>query len=306
MTRVSVIIPCYNRVQWIPEALRSVLDQSEADLEAIVVDDGSSINITAWADSDDSRVRFVRQENRGPAAARNRGIELARGDYIAFLDSDDRFLPGKLEKQLATMDAHPEVLLSHTSYEQINQAGERLAVVRSGRFTGGVYPNIYAGCPIATPTVMVRREALIHDARFDETARVAEDILLWARLAKRSQILGIDEILSQVRLHGRNASLDPTTQIAGLYNLLKRGVRQDPAVRFTARQQLTRRIYQFMASAYRKQGRKSMGTAYDTLAFLAWPFEARPLLRAAMLLPRSARRRLKSLLGIPGSVTKGP
>jgi glycosyltransferase involved in cell wall biosynthesis len=298
MPRVSVIIPCYNRVEWLREAIRSVLDQSEPDLEVIVVDDGSSIDITPWVESDDSRVRLVRQENRGPSAARNRGIELARGAYIAFLDSDDRFLPGKLKRQLATMDAHPEVLLSHTSYEQINQTGESLAVVGSGRFTGDVYPNIYAGCPIATPTVMVRRDALINDTRFDETVRVAEDILFWAQLARRSQIVGMEEILSQVRLHGLNASLNPVTQIAGLSNLLRRGVRRDPAVNFTARQQLARRIYQSMAVTYRKQGRKSMGRLYGALAFLAWPLETRLLLRAAMLLPGPARRRLKSLLGI--------
>lgn len=306
MPRVSVIIPCYDRVEWIPAALRSVLDQDEKDLEVIVVDDGSSMDIAPWVDARDARVRYVRQDNRGPAAARNHGLELARGDYVAFLDSDDRFLPGKLETQLARMASHPEVLLSHTSYARIDQAGEPLGISRSGRFSGRVYPEIYAGCPAHTSTVMVRRAALGPDARFDETARIAEDILLWARLAKHRPILGIDEPLSQVRVHPRNAALDPGSQIVGLRNLLIRGVRRDPALPLPVRQRLTRRLYSHMSFVYRQQGRRGMAAACSTRAFLAWPFEARLVRRAAGLLPTPARRRLKVFLGLPRSGDEAP
>jgi glycosyltransferase involved in cell wall biosynthesis len=298
MPQVSVVIPCYDRVEWIPEALRSVLDQSEKDLEVILVDDGSSLDLAPWVATRDSRVRYVRQDNRGPSAARNRGIDLARGDYVAFLDSDDRFLPGKLQRQLATMALHPEVLLSHTSYERIAQAGEPLDVVSSGCFSGRVYPDLYAGCPVHTSTVMVRRAALGPGVRFDETVRIAEDILLWARFAKHGPILGIDEPLSQVRRHPRNAALDPASQIVGLGNLLTLGVRRDPALPWVVRQQLTRRLYGYMAFMYQQQGRRGRAAVCRTRAALAWPFDARPIRGAARMLPAPARRRLKSLLGV--------
>lgn len=298
MPRVTVIIPCYNRMAWIPDALSSVLTQQAADLEVIVVDDGSSADLEVCCPGD-VRVRWVRQKNRGAAAARNRGVELARGDYIAFLDSDDRFLPGKLQRQVAQMDAKPDLLISHTSYARIDQSGTPLNTIRSGRFTGTVYPAIYAGCPISTSTVMVRRDALTREPWFDETARVAEDILLWARLAKRGPILGLDEVLSEIRIHGRNAALTPESQITGLRTLVTHGVRRDPGVDRVTRRQLTRRLYTHMASVYRKQGRHGMALACRAVAFAAAPAEGRAVRRAAWILPGLARRRLKSLLGIP-------
>jgi glycosyltransferase involved in cell wall biosynthesis len=299
LPRVTVVIPCYNRTAWIPAALSSVLAQTEPDLEVVVVDDGSRPPVDAWCPGD-VRVRWVRQPNRGAAAARNRGVAHAQSDYVAFLDSDDRFLPEKLERQLALMDANPEVLLSHTSYARIDPEGHRLATIDSGRFGEGVYPDIYAGCPISTSTVVIRRAAIAQGPWFDETAHVAEDILLWARLAKRGRILGLDEVLSEIRIHGRNAALTPRAQIVGLRTLLTHGVRRDPDVDYVSRRRLSRRLFTHMATVYRRQGRRGMGAACRLLAFAAWPPEERFLRRAAGQLPGPARRWLKAVVGGTG------
>ncbi len=115
----------------------------------------------------DKRVRYMFRKNRGCSNARNHGISLAQGRYIAFLDSADVFVPAKLEKQVSCMENNPGVLLSHTSYLRIDANGEYIKEVKSGTFSGKVYPNIMRWCPIATPTVMILREALGESLRFE-------------------------------------------------------------------------------------------------------------------------------------------
>jgi hypothetical protein len=218
---VSVVIPSYNTpVEWLSQAVHSVLGQTYPDLEIIIVDDGSTEPVARCLGIRDERVRCVRQENKGPAAARNHGIRLALGQHIAFLDADDLFLPTKLERQVAAMRLYPEVLLSHTSYQRIDVEGNYLQDVRSGTFSGMVYPEIIRCCTIATPTVMVRKDILGEKLMFDESLRVGEDVILWMRTAKESAILGIDEPLTKVRIHGNNAAFSSRAQITGLGNLI--------------------------------------------------------------------------------------
>src|SRR5689334_17679721 len=112
---VSVVIPAFNRAFILPEALDSVLAQTWKDFEILVVDDGSTDDSETALRPYVERfgVRFLRQANQGPAAARNRGIEAARGKYVAFLDSDDLWLPIKLSAQIPRMEAHPDVVMSY-------------------------------------------------------------------------------------------------------------------------------------------------------------------------------------------------
>jgi glycosyltransferase involved in cell wall biosynthesis len=102
MPKVSVIIPFQNRIPWLKEAVESVLAQTFQDFEIIIVDNAST---DAYEAPNDPRIQYIRQEDRGPAGGRNRGMDVARGDYIAFLDSDDLFMPAKLERQVAFMDS---------------------------------------------------------------------------------------------------------------------------------------------------------------------------------------------------------
>lgn len=226
----------------VKEAIESVLAQTYTDYEIIVVDDGSTDNTREVAATLSAKVRYVYQQNQGRSNARNHGIRLARGTYIAFLDSDDLFLPTKLEKQVALMERNPEILLSHTSYARMSAEREHI-VVTSGDFSGCVYPQVLLWCPIATPTVMIRREALGENTRFLEHISVGEDIILWAQLAKQSNILGIDEPLTKVRVREGNVAFDRQAQIAGLMNIIEYAVKREQSLRPATRRELLSGIY---------------------------------------------------------------
>lgn len=287
MPSVSVIIPTYNCASMLKEAIQSVLEQTYADYEVIVVDDGSIDNTCEVVNTfTDERIRYVFQENRGRSAARNHGINLAQGKYIAFLDSDDLFLPTKLEKQVSCMEKNPGVLLSHTSYLRVNVRGEFIAEVKSGTFSGKVYPNILRRCPTATPTVMIRKEALGENLRFEETIHIGEDVILWTQLAKKSKFIGITEPLTKVRIHGGNAAFDPKMQIVGLTNIIEYAIKRDPDLSFIVRPKLLLDIYLYIAWKYLHTREKTRSLKYLKLALLNQP----------LTLPFSVMRKLSHML----------
>jgi GT2 family glycosyltransferase len=171
---VSVVIPAYNAASWIAEAIESALDQSVPPREVIVVDDGSTDDTGRVADRFLPRVRVLRKPNGGPAAARNFGIAAASGTWIALLDADDRWLPQKLERQLAL--AGPDVALVHTL-----ETGEtRLEVPE--RLT---FEDLWQSNWIANSSVLVRREIVLALGGFDEDPKLksVEDYHFWLRLA---------------------------------------------------------------------------------------------------------------------------
>lgn len=218
--KVSVIIPFYNRFDKLSEALESVFSQTFRDFEIILVDDGSTGDIRRHVDISNPKIHYLKQKNKGPASARNMGIKYAKGKYLAFLDSDDLFLPSKLEKQVELMDQNPKVILSHTSYIIFdNKTKKDIEVVNSGTFTGRVFPWIMSNCSIATPTVMLRKENL-HNLLFDESKKIGEDIIFWSEIAKNSKILGIQLPLSKVRRNENSASVNIKAQIEGFTNIL--------------------------------------------------------------------------------------
>jgi glycosyltransferase involved in cell wall biosynthesis len=238
MPTVSVIIPTYNRASMVKEAIESVLEQSYQDFEIIVVDDGSTDNTREIVSGLSEKIIYLFQENHGVSSARNHGIQQARGKYIAFLDSDDLFLPEKLEKQVACMENNPEVILSHTSYQRIDIDGKYLKTVMSGTFSGYVYPKIIKRCTIATPTVLVRKTSTGPELKFQEEVFPGEDVILWIRLARESPILGIAEPLTQVRIHGNNVATDPCAQINGLKNIMEYTIKRQPSLSFLIRYKL--------------------------------------------------------------------
>lgn len=301
MTTVSVVIPYYNRPDWLREALQSVINQTFTDWEAIVVDDGSTEPPGPQALLD-PRIRYERQEHSGPSSARNRGLALASGDYIAFLDADDTFLPGKLALQLEALSAHPDAVLSHTSYERIAEDGHPLGEVQSGSFAGRVYPAIVLQCPIATPTVMVRADLLReHGLMFPEAMRFGEDTTLWIQIARFGEIAGIPEAMAKVRLHGRNAFADPQVQFAAGRVILNRAFQKDPSLGFVFR----RRAYAASAASagrmFLGQGANSRAVRCFATALVNWPFDRATLrLFVVLLLPGSVRGFLRRLVGRRG------
>jgi glycosyltransferase involved in cell wall biosynthesis len=219
---VSVIIPFWNEVSLALRAAHSALDQTHRRVEIVLVDDGSTEDISPLAAlaAAEPRVQLLRQANTGSAAARNLALGIVQGDYIAFLDADDRFLPHKIERQLEQMQQHG-ALFSHTSYYVTYPGRSRgLGLWRSGTFGGVCYPQILGGCPIAMPTVMLHRALVDEGFGFPANFRLGQDVLAWIDLAMRYTLLGIDEPLSIVEWSDDSAALHPTKQVLGLSGMV--------------------------------------------------------------------------------------
>jgi glycosyltransferase involved in cell wall biosynthesis len=218
----SVIVPFYNEVELARRAVDSVLDQIGARFEVILVDDGSTEDISPLQalSARDDRVRLLRQENAGPAAARNHGLLFAKGDYIAFLDADDVFLPHKISRQVSLMQRH-NALFSHTSY-YVTYPGKHsdLGIWRSGLQSGDCYPALVGSCGVATPTVMLHRSLIDEGFCFPVASKLGEDIAFWADVALRYLVLGIDEPLSIVEWSDSSAALSIEKQAEGLSGLI--------------------------------------------------------------------------------------
>jgi glycosyltransferase involved in cell wall biosynthesis len=198
---VSVVMPAYNVAWCIRSAVDSVLAQTCDALELIVVNDGSTDDTGAVLDHYRGRITVIDQDNRGMCAARNAAIRRARGDYIAFLDADDRWLPTKLAKQVSLLESHPEVGFCSTAARVEDEHGKLLNVwkCRSGRLQ--MLETLFAenaaiagGCS----AVVARRHLVEQVGMFDESLRGFEDPDLWIRLAAVSGYACIDEPLAVI------------------------------------------------------------------------------------------------------------
>jgi glycosyltransferase involved in cell wall biosynthesis len=207
---ISVVIPARNAAAYLPEAIASVRAQTFLDYEIIVIDDGSTDGTSQIA-AGFSGVRCLKQSNRGAAAARNAGIAMARGRYIAFLDADDLWLPDKLDKQAAWLAANPSVVWVYSDARVFDSAtrrticriGDRLHLHR-----GEILRPLLLCSFIPLATVVVHRAALIDAGLFDEALelRIGEDWNLWLRLAEEHTVGLIDEPLALIRMHASNTS----------------------------------------------------------------------------------------------------
>lgn len=208
---VSVIIPTYNRAHFIKAAIQSVLEQTYSNLELIVVDDGSTDNTHDVVKLiTDDRLLYIQQSNRGRSNARNHAISLARGKYIAFLDSDDIYLPNKIELQVNYLKNHSDVGMVYTSAYCINEQGEMLIHRYEANVSGFIYENIAFFVPvtITLPTVMTYKTVLNQVGGFDEKMHRFEDTDMWRRISKIYRINAIPEFTCLLRTHSDNALLN--------------------------------------------------------------------------------------------------
>ena len=255
---VSVIIPTYNRAQMLCEALASVRRQTVQDFEVLVVDDGSSDDTAAVAKAFAPQAIYLRQEHGGVAAARNLGIRSARASYIAFLDSDDLWLPHKLERQLAFLREHPSVGLLYArmwSYHVDRPTERQLeprAVARSfDELLNG--PNT-----VTTSTVIVRRECFDIVGLFDPSLPTVEDHELWLRIAHRFPLAFLEEPVAEYRRHGGGFNADHAALYEGyrrFYELMLRDHRSRLRNPKAATRQLAKFEY-LCGTAALKQGER--------------------------------------------------
>lgn len=222
---VSVIIPFYKGKDWLAEALESVDNQTYPCIEVIIINDGSDENITSLETMYPSFI-FVKTVNSGAGAARNKGIELATGDYICFLDSDDIWLPNKIKNQISFM-INEEVLWSHTGYIKFLDGNPNKTEIVTLDFSGDIIPKLFIYCPIATPCVMINNRILIEnpEIRFSESINVGEDSYFWFKLSEKFNLGYLPQELTKVRIRGSNAAYNPLRQMEGknyFYSLIKK------------------------------------------------------------------------------------
>jgi glycosyltransferase involved in cell wall biosynthesis len=210
--KVSVITTTYNRAHYVREAIDSALAQTYPNVEIIVVDDGSTDETQAVLKGYGDKISHFYQNNQGLSAARNLGIKNSSGEYLAFLDDDDIWLPEKLELQVAYMEAHPEVGMVHADMfvlsERSGDSRPRKREFSRPIPSGYVLPELIQRNFILVCTALVRRSCLDTAGLFDPELRAAEDYNLWLRIARRFSITYMDRPLAICRLHTTNMTRD--------------------------------------------------------------------------------------------------
>jgi glycosyltransferase involved in cell wall biosynthesis len=219
---VSIILPTFGRLQYLRPTVASVYRQSLQDWEFIVADDGSDAETRAYLHTleDDSRVKLLWLKHTGiPAMVRNAALREARGEYVAFLDSDDLWAPDKLSRQVALLRSRPTCGWCYTGVTHIDGAGQSLTEPVFGPWVpcdGVVFERLVTGpVLIRTPSVLVKRELAVSAGGFDETIPSGEDYDLWLRLALLSEVALLDEPLVQVRRHEANLTQEWEIAFAG-------------------------------------------------------------------------------------------
>jgi len=200
MSSISVVIPTYNRLSLLGRALDSVLAQTLPADEIIVIDDGSTDNTVLMLKSRYPGIKLMTQDNRGVSAARNAGIEAARHDWIALLDSDDVWHQNKLKIQVQALQDSPEYLICHSDEAWIRN-GFRVNQMNKHKKAGGhIFQHCLPLCVISPSAVMIHRLLFDEIGLFDETLFACEDYDLWLRICSRYPVLYIDEAL--ITKHG--------------------------------------------------------------------------------------------------------
>ncbi len=221
---VSVVIPTYNRASYIRDALESVFRQTFRDHEIIVVDDGSTDDTKQVLAPFMNRIRYLYQENRGEAAARNRGIGESRSEWIAFLDSDDMWEPQALETLLQAARSNPEAGLIAMRARAILPDGTRTGRLLGKKSPGPSYStrSLLWGDSGGVLTPMIRRSMFEKVGTFDETLSSATDCDMWLRLSFHTQMICIQKPLLLIRVHEENLSGDKAINARMWLRLLKK------------------------------------------------------------------------------------
>ncbi len=201
---VSIIMPCYNAAAHLPQSVGSILAQTFADWELIAVDDGSSDGTLAWLQAQaDPRLRVHTQPNQGVSAARNAGLELARGECVAFLDADDTWAPDFLEKMVGALRRQSDAVLAYCGWQNVG-----LPAARCQPFIPPDYEahdkreTLFAGCRWPIHATLTRRDVIQQAGGFDRHLKNAEDYALWLETAGTRPVVRVPEVLAFYHFHG--------------------------------------------------------------------------------------------------------
>jgi len=239
---VTVVIPCFRQAHFLPEAIESVLVQDHGAIEIVVVDDGSPDNVAEVA-ARYPGVRCLRQPNGGLAAARNAGLEEAGGEFVLFLDSDDRLLPEAVGRGLAELRDAPEAMMAAGIWQLIGEAGEPLPA-DPPRQPAEAFPALLESCFISTPAAVLYRRGLFEEiGGFDPEVSASADYDLYLRTAARFPVRLHPHPVAEYRRHGANMTRDPELIMAAETTVLERQaplVAADPELREALRRGIER------------------------------------------------------------------
>jgi glycosyltransferase involved in cell wall biosynthesis len=207
MPEVSVIIPAYNAMHYLPETINSLLNQTFTDFEAIVINDGSTDNIKSWfGNLKDSRLKIISQANQGQSKARNVGLTHAQGKYVAFLDADDLWAPSKLEKQVSILESNPEAGVVYTWVSGIDSNGVLRGRTIKNLAEGMVWRELSQHNILECgSTPLIRQTCFERVGVFDERLPPCEDLDLWLRIARHYNFLVLKEPLVYYRQHASSS-----------------------------------------------------------------------------------------------------
>ncbi len=287
---VSIVTPAFNRADYLPYTIDSVLAQSYPDFEHIIIDDGSTDGtdelVRAYSDP---RIRYFQQANQGQSVARNLGIEVSRGQYICFLDSDDLWLENKLQEQLALFADNPNTGVVYGDKISIDGAGRELHRRNMRRYSGWVTAKLLADNFVSMNTTMTRAELLRQAGGFDPSDRYAEDYGLWLRVSLLAPFQYSPSLWVYYRVMAGQLSSDKITRLAANERLLEQfladhdhGLRRDEIreglSRFYARKARTE-----AAGGARRAALRSIAKAlaYSPWRRGCWRSSARVLLNLA-------------------------
>ena len=319
--RVSTIIPTYNCAAHLAAAVESVLAQSYRSFEIIVVDDGSTDQTQLVLNPYRDRIQYVYQENKGEPAARNSGLQVAKGDYIAFLDADDLWLPEKLELQMKYFDDHADCGLVYTDMKIFDERGIAHESVKTwlgmSPPSGDVFLHLFQETLFCPGAAVFRRECAEKVGPFDETFIVGCDYEMWLRMARHFRFGYVDRPLLMYRQHAAQATRSiGRTLIEGIpweLRVLKKIVRLYPEITEELGEAAVRKrfakVYFYLGCGELDQQNGRQAGSYFAHAVRLWPtnWRFRLFLLATFLPPsqlawlRRLRHRLARLLSAAGS-----
>lgn len=274
---VSIIIPCYNAEKYIAETIQSVINQTYKNWELIIVNDGStdhSLNIIKEFAANDNRISLIDKPNSGVSDSRNKGLEKAKGEYIAFLDADDVWNSQYLEKQIANLQSN-RFNISYTACQLINQNGEKLQKHLRGENNPQLNDFLLQkGNYITSPSgIVYKRECFNKVNGFDSNlSNNADQDILIQMLAKGNTIGYIDECLWNYRIHDNNMSKNIAVLERDLLYLFHKCDKQKLFTNIWFKRKCFSKMYYTLAGSWWKNGNnKSRGTYFIILSILNYP-----------------------------------
>jgi len=272
-TKVTIVVPAYNAERWLQDALNSAVAQTYEAHEIIVVDDGSADLTGEIARSFGDKVHYIRQSNQGVSAARNTALRAATGDWIALLDSDDFLAPEKLEKQVAMIEANPELVVVYSAFQYLYTNGKTYQMTSFP--AAKLWPGLRYRTPILPSTSMIRRSALEEVGGFSTEYHHGEDWELWVRLMRRYSAKAFQDVpenLTTYRFWENNVTKNFTRTAAAALRLVDTVLLEDLSGinRTIWKRKIESRIFYHVSVNYR-EAESERYWAYAIESLLRWP-----------------------------------